>query len=103
MPEPFVTHNRTASQFEVSLEGGTAFLTYRIKPGAILFLHAEAPPQLEGRGLAGKLARAGLDFARQEGLQVVPLCPFVAGYVKRHPEYLDLVREDYRARISIAE
>jgi uncharacterized protein len=91
-----VIHNEAAHQFEISADGATAILTYRLKPKSILFLHTEVPEQFRGRGIAGQLASAGLDFARQRSLAVVPLCPFVAGYIKKHQEYLDIVREDYR-------
>ena len=49
------------------------------------------PEQLEGRGIASKLAKTALDYSRAEGLTVVPLCPFIASYIERHPEYADLV------------
>jgi len=52
------------------------------------------PPALEGRGIAGKLARAALDYARERKLSVIPRCPFVAAYIRKHPEYQSLVRAD---------
>jgi len=56
------------------------------------------PRELEGRGLAGKMAKVALEDARARRLLVIPRCPFVAGYMRRHPEYLDLVPLDYRER-----
>lgn len=99
MSEIQVTNNEAESQFEVAAEGETAVLTYRAQPGSITFLHTEVPAKLEGRGIGSKLAVAGLEFARDKALAVVPLCPFVASYIKRHQEYLPLVREEYRARV----
>jgi predicted GNAT family acetyltransferase len=58
------------------------------------------PEELQGQGIAGKLAAAGLEFARQKGLTVIPLCPFVAGYVKKHQQYLDLVQKEYREGVT---
>ncbi len=89
MSDAAVKNNESANQFEL----GAAFLRYRLKPGEITLVHTEVPPDLEGRGIGGALARAALDYARSTGLQVVPLCPFVAAYLKRHPEYADLIRK----------
>jgi predicted GNAT family acetyltransferase len=99
MGDTAVTHNDTASRFELTLDGKTAILTYKLKPGQIVFTHTEVPKELEGGGVGGKLARAGLEFARERGLQAVPLCPFIAAYIKRHQEYLDLVPFEHRDRI----
>ncbi|MEN4012114.1 MAG: GNAT family N-acetyltransferase [Chloroflexota bacterium] len=82
-----VHNNTTAGQFEVRLEGHTALIAYLLEPGQITFDHTEVPPALEGRGIGSALAKAALEYARQNGLAVVPLCPFVRGYLKRHPQY----------------
>jgi predicted GNAT family acetyltransferase len=67
------------------------FVTYRLAPGRVIFVHAEVDPDLEDRGIGGALARGALDDARARGLGVVPMCPFIARYIKDHPEYSDLV------------
>jgi len=95
-----ILHNEGARRFEAHDAGKTAFLAYHLRPGAIAMDHTEVPAELEGQGLGGQLARAGLDFARSHGLTVIPNCPFVAAYIKRHPEYLDLVPQAHRARVS---
>jgi predicted GNAT family acetyltransferase len=95
-----VVHNPEQNRFEIQQDGRTAELVYRLKPGRIVFIHTGVPAELEGRGLAKELAVTGLDYARQNGLKVIPLCPFVAGYIKRHPEYLDLVDEHYLDRVQ---
>lgn len=100
MSETLVKNDEAAGRFELTEGGETAVLTYTLAPDAITFLHTGVPESLEGRGIGKKLAVAGLDFAREKGLTVVPLCPFVASYLRRHPDYLDLVREDYRARLT---
>lgn len=86
-----VVRHDALHQFEVTHEGETAVLTYRQTPGTITFLHTGVPAALEGRGIASRLTMAGLTFAREHGLRVVPRCPFVADYIARHPEYRDLV------------
>jgi len=95
-----VENNRAANRFEVTLDGYTAFMTYDRLPHEIAFTHTEVPDELEGRGVGSALARAGLEFARHEHLEVVPTCPFVAGYIRRHQQYLDLVRPDYQALVQ---
>ena len=86
-----VENNAAAGRFEAVVDGQLAQAQYRRVGERILFTHTEVPEQLEGRGIAAQLARSGLDFARAEGLTVVPLCPFIASYIKRHPEYQDLL------------
>lgn len=86
-----VEHNSGESRFEAELNGKLALLTYRLRDSSIVFLHTEVPPEFEGRGIGGKLARAGLDYARSSALKVVPKCPFIAEYIRRHPEFEDLL------------
>jgi len=100
MTEPPVNNNTVANQFELATNGKTSVLQYRLKPGRIIFLHTEVPAELRGSGIASKLAKAGLEFAQSQRLEVAPLCPFVAEYIRRKPEYLDLVAAEYRARLS---
>ena len=86
-----VEHHASASQFEIRSDAGTALLRYSLKDGAIDLLHTEVPEACEGRGYGGALVRAALDYARGEGLRVIPTCPFVRKFVKRYPEYADLL------------
>jgi predicted GNAT family acetyltransferase len=67
-------------------------IDYRISKGTMAMLHAEIDPAHAGQGLGSRMARAALDDARARDLAVVPMCPFVAAFVHRHPdEYADLV------------
>jgi hypothetical protein len=86
-----VINNEEAHRFEANVNGLRALLTYRQFPDGIIFDHTEVPPPLERKGLATKLTRAALDFARANHLRVVPICPFVASYIRRHTEVQDLV------------
>jgi predicted GNAT family acetyltransferase len=97
-----VSNNITDHRFEAHLHGKTAFLAYRISPQEITFTHTEVPADLAGHGLGSKLARFALEFAREHKLSVVPRCPFVVEYIRRHQEYLDLVRPDHRADVTKA-
>lgn len=98
--ESAVRNNEAAGRFEIESEGHIAELTYRLKPGSITFIHTGVPAELEGRGLARQLAVAGLEYAKANQLAVIPLCPYVAAYIKRHPEYRELVPEEHRPRVS---
>ena|SRR5438552_12818345 len=93
MPEGGITvvNNEAAQRFEVHVDGLLSQLTYQRRGDRIVFLHTEVPAALEGRGIASDLARTALDDARARQLRVVPLCPFVRGYIERHPEYQALV------------
>ena len=57
----------------------------------VLLTHAEVEPAYNGRGIGSALAKGALDDIRRQGLQAVPLCPFISDYIERHPEYQDLV------------
>jgi predicted GNAT family acetyltransferase len=98
--EHSVSLNESQGRFEVSMDGKTAFTAFRREPGEIVFTHTEVPKELEGHGIGGKLASAGLSYAKEHQLEVVPLCPFVTSYIQRHQEYVDLVRKDYRDRVA---
>jgi predicted GNAT family acetyltransferase len=88
-----VTDNEAASRYELAVEGRTAFLDYAREGRRVVLLHTEVPPELEGRGHGTRLVRGALDQARASGEHVVPRCAFVKAFVKRHPDYADLVRD----------
>ena len=96
-----VVNNSAKHRFEVSLEGETAFAEYKLAPGKITLPHTEVPPAFEGRGVASQLAKTALGYAREQGLKVIPICPFMAAYITKHPEWHDLVDEGYRERLGL--
>ena len=75
---------------------GVGVAAYARQPGTIVLLHTEVPPSLGGRGVGQALARYVLEDARRGGLAVVPHCPFIAAFIRRHWEYADLVPEAAR-------
>jgi predicted GNAT family acetyltransferase len=89
-----VKNNPSHGQFEVHMDDATAFLRYQQKDRSIYLIHTEVPDEFEGHGIGSALTQAGLDFARENKLRVIPLCPFVQSYLKRHPEYQDLLQEN---------
>ncbi|MFB6457910.1 GNAT family N-acetyltransferase [Chitinophaga sp. Hz27] len=86
-----ITKNEEKHRFETTVEGHIGFIQYVESPGVIAYVHTEVPPELEGRGIAAQLAKYVLDYAREHHLRVKPLCPYVHAYMKRHPEYNDLL------------
>ena len=86
-----VVNNPERHRFETRVDGNLAQVGYRVQGDVITFTHTEVPESLSGRGIANQLAETALTFARDNGMQVVPLCPFIATYIKRHPEYQPLV------------
>ena len=93
---PTIRHEPEHSRFVSDVIGGEATLEYMRDGRRIVFTHTGVPPESEGKGIGASLARTGLEYARAEKLTVVPACPFVAAYVKRHREWGDLVRESPR-------
>jgi predicted GNAT family acetyltransferase len=68
----------------------------------VAFIHTVIEPRFEGRGLGSLLARGALDATREAGFRVLPFCPFIRGYIERHPAYLDLVPAERRAEFTLA-
>jgi predicted GNAT family acetyltransferase len=91
-PDVTILENEEKRRFELTEEGEEAYLTFARDSDRIRFLHTFVPPSLEGRGIGGRLAKHGLEYAREHGLAVVPVCPFVRAYIERHPEYEELVK-----------
>jgi predicted GNAT family acetyltransferase len=86
-----VRHNEQASQFEVETGGELAVSQYIRRGSTIYFTHTEVPPSMEGQGIGNLLARSALNYARENGLRVVPRCRFISAFIRRHREYQDLV------------
>lgn len=100
MSDLHITNNTGETRYETVVDGMIAILEYDLEGETITLRHTEVPVALGGRGIGGALARFALEDAKARGLTVVPTCPFVRPYIARHPEYLALVREDYRSRVK---
>ena len=82
----------TRNRFELEEMGETAYLEFDLdSAGWITLLHTEVPEPLRGRGIAGELAKTGLEYARDNQLKVDVVCPLVANYISKHPEFEPLV------------
>lgn len=97
-----IVDNAEANRYELDVDGERAGLVeYRRLGDEITLLHTEIDPDFEGKGLGGVVARYVLDDARERGLAVLPSCPFIKGWIARHPDYVDLVPADQRARFGL--
>ncbi|HVS52290.1 MAG TPA: GNAT family N-acetyltransferase [Opitutaceae bacterium] len=86
-----VRHNAAERRFEAEVDGQLAVAEYEHDGERMVFTHTFVPPALRGRGLAEKVVRAGLDYARAEGRRIVPACSYVAAFVERHAEFKPLI------------
>jgi predicted GNAT family acetyltransferase len=80
-----VIDNREKARFEVTIDGQTAVLYYERTPHSLVLVHTEVPPPIRGRHVADVLAKAAIDRAHADGLQIVAVCPFVKAYLRKHP------------------
>ena len=86
-----IRNNTSLGRYELDVEGHIAVAYYQRAGDVITLTHTEVPQELSGRGIGSQLARGVLDDVRAAGLKVVAKCPFMAGYIAKHPEYADLV------------
>jgi predicted GNAT family acetyltransferase len=87
-----VTDNPERRRFEARVDGELAASAfYRLEGDRVIFTHTETADAYAGHGVGTALARAALDSVRARGLKAVPLCPFVAAFIRQHDEYQDLV------------
>ena len=106
MSEPIdvaVRDNMPEARYEALVDGELAGISqYDPRDGAVTFTHTVVLPDWEGKGVGSRLVRGALDDVRARGLAVVPACPYVAVWIRRHPEYADLVPEAERHRLERA-
>jgi predicted GNAT family acetyltransferase len=87
-----VSNNPDRSRYEVLVDGKVAgFARYQRTGDVINFYHTEVDPAFEGQGLGSKLASGALDDVRASGVRAIATCPFISAYIKRHPEYAELL------------
>lgn len=87
-----VTDDPAESRYEIRVDDELAgFIDYRARGDVLTMVHTEVAPEWEGRGVGTTLVARALDDVRRRGLQVRPLCPFVARYIDDHPDLRDLV------------
>lgn len=96
-----VTDNRAANRFEAR-DGETlaGVAEYARTSQLVAFVHTEVDAAFEGKGVGSALAREGIASVRADGLRVLAVCPFIAGWLARHPEFADL---EYRAASRVTD
>jgi predicted GNAT family acetyltransferase len=99
MPDE-VHDNTAARRFELQLDGATAFVGYQTSKNVVRLVHTEVPKALAGRGVGSRLAKGALELLRNSGTQVIAECPFIAEYVKKHPEFRDILVSDEGSRLD---
>ena len=97
-----IADNVDRERYEIRADGRLGgFLRYRLRPESIELIHTEVNDEFEGRGLGSRLISFALDDARERGLAVLPICPFVNDYIQRHRQYAELVPEDRRQSFGL--
>ncbi len=88
-----VIHNPTENRFEAFIDGNLAKLDYILDDETIVMTHVGVHPDHRGRGVAGRITQVALEYAKEKSLRVIPMCPYIASYIRRHPEYAELTRQ----------
>lgn len=86
-----VTHNTAEHRFEILEDSYLCTLEYQLRDNTFTITHTVVPRAVGGKGIAGELVKAALNYAREQQLRVIPQCSYAAVYVQRHPEYQYLV------------
>jgi uncharacterized protein len=86
-----VVHNSAVRQFELRVGDLLSLLQYRVAGAKMIIFHTEVPPAIQNQGLAERMTKAALEFARAEKLKVEPRCPYTAAFLRQHGEYSDLL------------
>lgn len=86
-----VIQDTERSRFTATVDGVLCVLDYQLQDGEMAITHTGVPSQVGGRGIAAELTRQALLMARANGWTVRPLCSYAAVYMRRHPEYNDLL------------
>jgi predicted GNAT family acetyltransferase len=97
MSEGIFEFNETNKRFELDIDGHIAFIETILNKDNIMFLtHTEVPPSLEGKGVGSRIVKNALVYIEEHGYTLAPLCPFVAKYLRIHPEWQRLLANGYK-------
>jgi len=89
-----VTQNPGENRFETSIEGYPGRLDYIQDGKNFVITHVGVHPELRGQGVAARIVEASLEYAKQNSLRVIPMCSYAAAYMRRHPEYAGLMKQE---------
>lgn len=87
-----VLHDKKNNRFVINIDGLDSFVEYSLNEKEMNLYHTYTPPQLRGKGLAEKVVRAAIEYAKENKLKVIPSCSYVAAFMQRHPEYSELLK-----------
>lgn len=99
--DPDIHDEPDAKRYALTLAGQTAVVTYNLVEGGLMVTETIVPVPLEGQGIAGRLARHVLADVKARGLVILPVCPFFASYLKKHPEWAGIVHPTYRMSLGL--
>lgn len=88
-----IVHNPDENRFEVHIDGLLSKLDYIEDGDTIVMTHVGVHPQHRGGGVAGKITQVALDYAKEKSLRVIPMCSYVAAYIRRNPHYIELTKQ----------
>jgi len=88
-----VNHNPAESRFEAWIDGYLSKLDYIQDGKNFVITHVGVFPELRGQGIAGRITQVSLEYAKEHGLRVIPMCGYAAAYIRKHPEYAELTRQ----------
>lgn len=102
MSEKKVVDNPKEHRYELLVDADVAgYVQYDEVATGVVLTHTEVLPEHEGKGYGSQLARGTLEAVRARGKKVIPVCHFIAGYLRKHPEYVDVVEPDVRKAFGI--
>ena len=101
MTDSDIQDNAEAHRYELPIEGQAAVVVYNLSDRNLMITETLVPEALEGRGIASRLARHVIEDARERGLLILPVCPFFAAYLQKHPEHAGVVHPTYRAILEL--
>ena len=89
-----VIHNRDENRFETLVDGYLSKLDYIQDGKNFVITHVGVHPELRGQGVAGRVVQVSLEYAKENSLRVIPMCSYAAAYIRRHPEYAELTKQE---------
>jgi predicted GNAT family acetyltransferase len=101
MTDAAVADNPALNRYELPVQGLVAHVAYNLAPPNLMITEVVTPKALEGRGIASRMAAHVVEDARARGLLILPVCPFFAAWLKKHPEHADVVHPSYRNSLGL--
>ena len=88
-----IIHNEAENRFETWIDDQLSKLDYMQDGNSIVMTHVGVYPEHRGQGIAGKLTQVALEYAKEKSLRVIPMCPYIAAYIRRNTRYEDLTKQ----------